>query len=232
MLSFDCEKQTSDNQFVRELDDFSHILNGVNSFLIIGNKSSGKIYLIKDIIKSYIENNMVDDIFLFTNQNTQYNNIVTNTENIYQITNEQELDKYLEKLMSIRNDTNKNILVVFDEVLCNPKSKNFKNFILNCRHLKISCILSIPYPFSFSPEIRCNFDYVLCFKDNIISNTKRLYEHYFGVLPKYKHFHETINQLDDYACMVVNQENTNNKLLTYKSKFNTFNTKIAVSKMP
>jgi hypothetical protein len=230
MLSFDCEKQTLDNQFVHKLDDFSHILNGVNSYLIIGKKSSGKIFLIKDIINSYIENNMVDDIFLFTNQNTQYNNIVTNTENIYQITNDQQLDKYLEKLMSIHNDTKK-ILVVFDDVLCEPKLKNFKYFIQNCRHSKISFILSIPYPIKFPPEIRCNFDYVLCFKDNIISNTKRLYEQYFGVLPKYKHFHEIMAQLDEYICIIVNQTDTNNKLFTYKSKFNTFDTKFTVSKM-
>jgi Poxvirus A32 protein. len=76
--------------------------------------------------------------------------------------------------------------------------------LFNGRHYKIMYILTMQYPLGITPELRSNFDYIFLLADDIISNQKRMYDHYAGVFPNFSAFREVFNQMtDDYGAMVI-----------------------------
>ena len=227
-----------------QLENFSHILKSssqTNSYLIIGKRDCGKTYLIKNIISQYAENDLIGDVYIFTHNNNNFDDIVNDNKYIVQINNINELNGYLEKIISnqviLINNNEKNIkntLIIFDDVWF-INSKKINDIIKNMRHYKIKFICSIQFPIKFSPEIRCSFDYVCCFKDAVLSNLKRMYEHYFGLIP-FKTFQEIMYMLNSYNCLIVSQCNYTSsditkKLFRYKPEYNQLEKKIILTQL-
>ena len=60
------------------------------------------------------------------------------------------------------------------------------------------------FPLGITPELRNNFDYIFLLADDIISNLKRMYDHYAGVFPTFESFRQIFTQLtEDHGAMVI-----------------------------
>lgn len=93
------------------------------------------------------------------------------------------------------------------------KDKNIASLFMNGRHLKMLFIISMQYPLGIGPNLRTNIDFVFILRENIVSNRRRLYEHYAGVFPTFEIFCQIMDQCtNNYECLVIDNTSTSNKL--------------------
>ena len=73
------------------------------------------------------------------------------------------------------------------------------------------------FPLGMRPHLRSSFDNVFLFKDDFISNQKRIFDHYGGMVPSLEEFKVIYEMLtkDDYRSMVIVQ-NSKKELLEEK----------------
>ena len=193
--------------------------NSFGKMLIVGQRGEGTTSLIKNLIVNITKNNCIKKTILVTHMRNNYENVFSNCSTIYEtVTNE-----LLKNIINMQcNKNSEPLLLIFDDVMFNKYGTLdfFKEIMFNGVSYKITLIISIQFPSGVSPEIRNNFDYIFAFKEDFMSNKKRLFEHYFGIIPKYKIFNSFIYALDKYECLVtINREKSNNiinKLKYYK----------------
>lgn len=224
----------SETFHVSELDLDTFCENPV--ITIIGKRKSGKSMLAKSIIKHQLEKGLIDEIVVFSlteKMNKFYENFVTDVN--YKL-DFGMLEKILEKQeQNIENENKKKYMIVFDDC-CGTKGEWTKNaamqeILFNGRHYNISYIFIMQFPIGISPELRSNFDYIFLFKDDVISNLKRMYDHYAGIFPSFNLFKQVFQQLtDNNSTMAIKNKGSVKSILEkifwYKASETTFNSKI------
>ena len=103
------------------------------------------------------------------------------------------------------------------------KDPSIREILLNGRHYQITYILTMQFLLGIQPELRSNFDYIFLLAEDIISNRKRLYEHYAGMFPTFDIFQQVFSDLtENYGMMVINNrvhsKNITDKVFWYKAK--------------
>lgn len=183
--------------FDAELADGKH-----KNILIIGKRASGKSHMVKYLANQLIATNTVQSIIIITNPTNDY----TGFKNVQSIYFECK-QEYLKQIIETQSEPDsKPILIIFDDVLFTKKVNNndlFKQIILNGRHFKISTIVTIQFPIGLNPEIRTNFDNVLMFYDDCISNHKSAWNQYFGMIPTFVQFNSMMKnlKLNNWECL-------------------------------
>ena len=91
------------------------------------------------------------------------------------------------------------------------------------RHFQLSFILTMQYSLGIQPELRSNFDFIFLLGEDMISNRKRLYEHYAGMFPNKDIFDQVFLQVtQNYGCMVINNRvrstDLKKKVFWYRAK--------------
>ena len=82
------------------------------------------------------------------------------------------------------------------------------------RHFRVTFILTMQYPLGIGPNLRDNFDYVFLLADDVVSNQKRIYEHYAGIFPNVNVFKAIYGQITkDHGCMVIKKIGTTDMFL-------------------
>lgn len=85
--------------------------------------------------------------------------------------------------------------------------------MMNGRHRRLFLINAVQYLCDLSPDLRTNVDVVFCLKENILSNKERLWKHFFGVIPDFQTFCQTMDALtSDFSAMVLNNRTRSTKL--------------------
>lgn len=191
-------------------------LNGTypSSILMIGKRGT----MIKPAIKEILD----------TNKNIK-GSIVSPTEkdNPYFVNNAKHMDifegyndhivtslmehqkesKYQSKVALVLNDCMTNNHVI--------KNKAFTELIQNSNNYNIMFIHTIAYPASITPELRSEFNYVFIFKDDYVSNKKKLYNHYGDMFSSFKEFERVFNMCTNHEfgdCMVIKQNGYSNNV--------------------
>ena len=63
------------------------------------------------------------------------------------------------------------------------------------------------------PNLRTNIDYVFILRENIISNRKRIYDHYAGMFSTFDEFCQVMDACtENYECLVINNNAKSNKI--------------------
>ena len=84
------------------------------------------------------------------------------------------------------------------------KDPPIQELLFNGRHYHIMYILTMQFPLGISPELRINFDYIFLLADDIISNLKRMHDHYAGIFPTFDSFRQIFSKLtEDHGAMVI-----------------------------
>lgn len=207
-VTLNCGESTSTlaiNKFdINELCDFPAIV-------LIGKRQCGKSVFIQNIIQCQLENERIDELLVISPNDKEknfYNKFVTNVQ--HQL-NYEVLQRILDRQREfIKNDVKNKVMIVLDDCLSRgdwANEQSLREILFNGRHHGISYILSLQFPLGMSPELRSSFDYVCMFHDDIISNLKRIYDHYAGMFPLFSVFKETFTQLTgDYSAMIIVKE--------------------------
>ena len=132
--------------------------------------------------------------------------------------------KRIKENKSIKNDS---LMIIMDDCMSSKgtwlNDPNILELFFNGRHHHLSFILTMQYSVGIPPEMRSNFDYIFLLAEDIISNRKRLYDHYAGMFPTFDVFQQVFNDItEDYGIMVINNrihsKNITDKVFWYKAK--------------
>ena len=212
--------------------DMNKIKDG-STVLILGKRGTGKTTLVKDILyhkrdipKGIVVSPMADY--------DRYNRHVPEG-----FIHKECSEGLLNGLLNERRKTNRKkrydypdvdvrAFAVFDNCMFDGdiyKSEQMREIFFNGRCYRLTAIFAESYGLTMPPPIRCNIDYVFIFKENFVSNKRRLYEHYCGMFPSFEVFDKFFTEFfkDDYECLVVDNtnwrgSNIEDNLYWYKAK--------------
>ncbi len=104
-------------------------------------------------------------------------------------------------------DVDPHAFLLFDDMMYETgwqKSEKMRDVIFNGRHSKLLSVLSLQYAIGLNVAFRNNLDWVFIFKESILANKKRLYDHYCGMFPNQAIFDAVLDAVThDYGCLVV-----------------------------
>lgn len=204
---------------------------------MIAKRASGKSYLTKELLyhKRHIPaaiaisrteklnkyySDFIPDSFIFSEYDPEI------LSKIYQrqaIMNEENA----RRKNSGKSEKDDRLMLIMDDCMSSKgtwlKDPNILELFFNGRHHHLSFILTMQFSLGIPPELRSNFDYIFLLAEDIMSNRKRLYEHYAGMFPTFDVFCTVFSQLTaDYGCMVINNRihspNIIDKVFWYKAK--------------
>tara|TARA_B100000575_G_C23140054_1_gene663213 strand:+ start:895 stop:1716 length:822 start_codon:yes stop_codon:yes gene_type:complete len=93
------------------------------------------------------------------------------------------------------------------------KDKTIRQLFMNGRHYKLLFMITMQYSLGIPPALRSNVDYVFILRENIVSNRKRLYEHYAGMFPTFEIFCQVMDQCtSNFECLVIDNTTKSNKI--------------------
>jgi hypothetical protein len=188
-----------------------------------GARGSGKSYLLRDL--------------LFHKKNIPVGTVISPTEDANKYFSDFIPptfihDKYTPKLLADvikrqkmitkrynngETDIDRRAFLIMDDCLYDSKWKNDENIrqiFMNGRHYKILYILTMQYVLGIPPTLRTNIDFTFIFRENIVSNRKRLYDNFAGMFPSFDIFCQVMDQCtENYECLVIHNSSKSNKLL-------------------
>lgn len=115
-----------------------------------------------------------------------------------------------------RSSVDPRAFLVLDDCLYDKSWKNDKNIryiFMNGRHKKLLFLLTMQFVLGISPELRTNVDYIFIFRENIISNRRRLYDAFAGMFPTFECFSAVMDQCtENFECLVIDNTSKSNRL--------------------
>ena len=191
--------------------------------VILGKRGTGKSYLVRDIMYHHRDipagvvisgtevanrffSHFIPPLFI----HDKYNSAI--------LSNFMKRQKKMKKRI---NNGEENIdpraFLIFDDCLSSKgawrKDENVHAVFMNGRHYDIFYLLTMQYPLGILPDLRTNIDFTFIFRENIMSNRLRIYEHYCGVFNTFEIFCSTLDQCtENYECLVVDNNVKSNKI--------------------
>lgn len=197
-------------------------------FLMIGKTGTGKTYLSKQIISILSNENIFENIMIFASPPSKMEYIPILQSNQIDKISQKFSIKHMEKILQNQSNPNpKPLLLILDDIiypiLSSHKYEKFSEMLCNSRHYNIYTIVIMQFPIGLKQQIRMNFDIVFIFEDEMISNRKRIYEHYFGIIPQYKIFDKLMSTVcANYRTLVFDNTkpstNFEDKVKFYKAQ--------------
>lgn len=93
------------------------------------------------------------------------------------------------------------------------RSKPMRRVFMNGRHYKLFCLITMQYSLGVPPELRGNVDYVFIMREPLMTQRKRLYEHYAGMFRTFDVFCQVMDQCtSNYECIVINNRAQSNRI--------------------
>ena len=195
--------------------------------VFIGKRNTGKSFLCKDLLYYHKEIPVGTVISGTESANCFYGNIVPNmfihdeysSDIIKNLLKRQKtVKKGLQYELEHRGNSNinPNSFLILDDCLYDSswtKDKYVRTLFMNGRHWHILFVITMQFPLGIPPNLRTNIDYVFILRENIMSNRKRIYEHYAGMFPNFEVFSQVLDQCtENYECLVINNNSKSNKL--------------------
>lgn len=204
---------------------------------MIAKRASGKSYLTREILyhkrdiptavvvskteklnKFYGE--FIPDSYIFEDFDTSI------LSRIYQRQSKLNEDNILRRKEG-KKEKDDRIMLVMDDCMSSKgqwvKDQTISELFFNGRHYKVSYILTMQFSLGIPPEFRSNIDYIFLLAEDIISNQKRLYDHFAGMFPTFDIFKQVFTEItQNYGIMVINNRvhstNISEKVFWYKAK--------------
>jgi len=204
---------------------------------MIARRASGKSYLTREVLYHKKSIPCMIAISRTEKLNKFYGEFIPDLY-IYHAFETSILSKIYNRQQKLSDDNNKRkkngkkikddrLMLIMDDCMSSKgswlKDENILELFFNGRHYHISFILTMQFSLGITPEMRGNFDYIFLLSEDIISNRKRLYDHYAGMFPTFDIFQQVFTEVTtDYGCMVINNrihsKNITDKVFWYKAK--------------
>ena len=178
-------KKNDDEYYIKEYN-LDNIKAGI--ITIIGARSDQKSMLVKDILFQK-RANTIGRIFI------RNENVYTDLCHPYSITKSYNSYLLMEVLDEQKKDNTNTQIVLFDDVLSLKgdwiKDKNIIELIEKAKELNILVIFCFTFSFGFN-KLYESVDCVFMMEEYIISNRKRLYEHYGSAFKNFSDFEKVL----------------------------------------
>tara|TARA_Y100000816_G_scaffold7992_2_gene5050 strand:- start:821 stop:1648 length:828 start_codon:yes stop_codon:yes gene_type:complete len=206
--------------------DPSNIAKG-SVVIMIGKRNTGKSFLVKDLLY-YKRDVPVGTVISATESaNCFYGEIMPgifihdcfNPEIVNSLVKRQQL--VVRKLKEEEKRYGKSQIdpwgfLILDDLMYDTswiKDTTIKSLFMNGRHYKLLFMITMQYSLGIPPALRSNVDYIFILRENIVSNRKRLYEHYAGMFPTFDIFSQVMDQCTaDFECLVIDNTTKSNKI--------------------
>lgn len=188
---------------------------------VFGKRGTGKTVFVINVLKHLISTGeLKEEDISIVSLTEQYSQAYTPTfpkACVYHFFNENFLDDYMSMIKSGEKKTR---FLVIDECLSSKgawlKNNQFTDLLLNHRHYNLGILVTMQFPLGIKPEVRSNFNQVVLFAEDFISNKKRLYDHYCGFYENFNAFdNQFIECTDNFHCMVISA--TGDKVSKFKA---------------
>ncbi len=157
---------------------------------------------------------------------------------IYDELEEKIVSKFLSRQINITKDRKKELekhgsstidpraFFILDDCMYNKavtKDKNIRCIFMNGRHYKIFLLITMQHGLGLPPDLRSNIDYVFIFRNNIVKEREKIYNHYAGMFPTFDVFNQVMNQCtENFECLVIDNKiqsnNINDNVYWYKAQ--------------
>lgn len=116
--------------------------------------------------------------------------------------------------------------LIMDDMMYNAnvwlKDPSIRDIFMNGRHFQLLFLITMQFSLGIPTTLRGQIDYIFICRENIISNRKRLYDHYAGMFPTFEIFCQVMNQCtENYECLVIDNttksNNINEQVFWYKA---------------
>jgi len=195
--------------------------------VFIGKRNTGKSTALKDIL-SYHRDVPVGVVISPTEKANGYFEKFIPKMLIYDEPDEQTIQRFLERQMSISTERKKELkkfgnsqidaraFLILDDCLYDKRwinNMSIRSIFMNGRHYKIFFLVTMQHAMGLPPVLRNNIDYVFIFRNNIKKEREKIYQHYAGMFPTYEAFEQVMLQTtENYECMVIDNRTQSNKL--------------------
>ena len=206
--------------------DPSKIPNG-SVVIMIGKRNTGKSFLVKDLLY-YKRDIPVGTVISATESaNCFYGDIMPsifihdafNPEIVNNLVKRQRI--VVKKMKDEEKKFGKSQMdpwgfLILDDLMYDTswiKDTTIKSLFMNGRHYKLLFMITMQFSLGIPPALRSNVDFIFILRENIVSNRKRLYEHYAGMFPTFEIFQQVMDQCTaDYECLVIDNTTKSNKI--------------------
>ncbi len=195
--------------------------------VFIGKRNTGKSYCMKDILSYHKELPVGVVISPTEAANNFFEKFVPNML-IYDEYEPTIVKRFLERQITINkqkaiqekkfhsSDIDNRAFLILDDCLYDktwPTDKNIRSIFMNGRHYKIFFLITMQYCMGLPPVLRANIDYVFIFKNNIIKEREKIYNHYAGIFNDFSTFCAVMdNCTENYECVVIDNKVQSNRL--------------------
>ncbi len=202
-----------------------------STMCVIAKRGSGKTWFATNVINNlnvtpnFIENTLIisptEQMSLFYGPKFPKSQILYNYDGDI-------LTEYLKKIENLGGEEFKNFsgCVVLDDCFGNKqlqKDPVVRELLCNAKHYNLTVVLILQWPVTMPIDLKSSFDYVFLFKDDFLTNQKKLYAQYGRTFPHLKLFKQAFEQLTtDYSCMVIKKPsvitNISDNVFHFKAK--------------
>ena len=195
--------------------------------VFIGKRNTGKSYCMKDIL-SYNRDIPVGVVVSPTERANGYFEKFIPKMLIYDDLEEKIVSKFLSRQINITKDRKKELekhgsstidpraFLILDDCMYNKavtKDKNIRCIFMNGRHYKIFLLITMQHGLGLPPDLRSNIDYVFIFRNNIVKEREKIYNHYAGMFPTFDVFNQVMNQCtENFECLVIDNKSQSNNI--------------------
>ena len=209
--------------------------------VFIGKRNTGKSYCMKDIL-SYNRDIPVGVVVSPTERANGYFEKFIPKMLIYDELDEKIVSTFLSRQINITKDRKKELekhgsstidpraFLILDDCMYNKaitKDKNIRCIFMNGRHYKIFLLITMQHGLGLPPDLRSNIDYVFIFRNNIVKEREKIYNHYAGMFPTFDVFNQVMNQCtENFECLVIDNKiqsnNINDNVYWYKAQYSNY----------
>jgi len=196
--------------------------------VFIGKRGVGKSVALKDVM-SFHKNIPVGVVISPTEQANNYFEKFIPKMLIYDEYETTITSKFIERQINITKQKNNQIkkngtsdidnraFIILDDCLYDAKTwcndKNIRSLFLNGRHYSIFFLITMQFCLGLPPILRSNIDYVFIFRNNIIREREKIYNHYAGMFPSFDVFNTVMDACtENFECLVIDYKIQSNKL--------------------
>ena len=195
--------------------------------VFIGKRNTGKSYCMKDIL-SYNKDIPVGVVVSQTERANGYFEKFIPKMLIYDELEEKLISKFLTRQINITNERKRDMakhgnspidpraFLILDDCMYNKSAmtdKNIRCIFMNGRHYKIFLLITMQHGLGLPPDLRSNIDYVFIFRNNIVKEREKIYNHYAGMFPTFDVFNQVMNQCtENFECLVIDNKVQSNNI--------------------
>lgn len=195
--------------------------------VFIGKRRSGKSFCLKDILSNNCD--FPIGIVLSGSEicNQFFQKFIPNIL-IYDEYKPEIIKRFLDRQIKVtkqradeikkygRSDIDPRAFIILDDVLYDKtwqNDKNIRSILMNGRHYSIFTIITSQLPLGINPALRSQIDYVFIFKNNIIKEREKIYNHYAGICNSFEVFNKIMDSTtENFEVMVIDNTTQNNSI--------------------